>query len=92
MGRTFGGLILLIKSYSEVFGTWLNTFAFRAQPFIIFHEEMPTIVFAFSSLNIIWALGKAEASLVYTVNGQLELQGKPLSQDTRTFIHRSTIL
>lgn len=47
MGETFGGLTLLIKSYSEVFGTWLNNFAFGAKPFIIFHKEMPAMAFVF---------------------------------------------
>ena len=47
MGKTFGGLTLLIKSYSEVFGTWLNNFAFGAKPFIIFYKEMPAMAFFF---------------------------------------------
>lgn len=42
MGKTFGGLTLLINSY---FGTWLNNFAFGAKPFIIFHKEMPAMAF-----------------------------------------------
>ena len=58
MGKTFGGLTLMIRSYSEVFATWLNNSAFGAKLFIIFHKEMPAMFFF---LHMIWALEKADA-------------------------------